>query len=79
MPVTNGDWLLTGKYFRPTDIGIGPVAMAELSGMVVREQVAEYAVCGFAIASPMMDMALMKRIKGFLFTWALCSSVECDK
>jgi hypothetical protein len=68
MPVTNGDWLLTGKYFRPTDIGIGPVAMAELSGMVVREQVAEYAVCGVAIASPMMDMALMKRVKDFLFT-----------
>jgi len=53
--------------------------MAELSGMVVREQVAEYAVCGFAIASPMMDKALMKRIKGFLFTWALCGSVERDK
>ena len=68
MPVTNGDWLFTGKYFRPTDTGIGPVAMAELSGMVVREQVAEYAVFGFAIESPMKDKALMRRIKDFLFT-----------
>ena len=68
MPVTNGDWLFTGKYFRPTDTGIGPVAMAELSGMVVREQVAEYAVFGFAIASPMMDKALMRSIRDFLFT-----------
>jgi hypothetical protein len=68
MPVTNGDWLLTGKYFRPTDTGIGPVAMAELSGIVVREQVAEYAVFGFAIASPMMDKALMRSTRDFLFT-----------
>ncbi len=42
--------------------------MAELSGMVVREQVAEYAVFGVARASPMMDKALMRRTKDFLFT-----------
>jgi hypothetical protein len=41
MPVTNGVWLSTGKYFNPSEIGIGPVARTFEMVTVVFEQVAE--------------------------------------
>jgi hypothetical protein len=49
--------LLTGKNFRPVETGIGPVAIAAVSGTIVREQVAELAGFGVATPRPMMPRA----------------------